>query len=71
MKWLRMTDDALGTFSGPLIEGPDCFKSIYIVKGAGPTWWWWWWWGGGGLSGPGELKSTPAAESQKAQDLER
>lgn len=33
MKLLRMTDDALGTFSVPLIEGPDCFKSIYIVKG--------------------------------------
>lgn len=33
MKWLQMTDDALGTFSVPLIEGPDCFKSIYIANG--------------------------------------
>lgn len=33
MKWFQMTDDALGTFSVPLIEGPECFKSIYIVKG--------------------------------------
>lgn len=48
-----MTDDALGTFSMPLIKGSDCFKSIYIVKGTAPL-------GGGRFSLAEERKVSSA-----------